>query len=696
MNTSKLSFAIAAVLAAPTVVAQPQDRDEEIEMVVVTASPLQSSALEMTQSASVLSGEELDRALQATIGETVGRLPGVQSAYFGPGVGRPIIRGLDGPRIDILENNISSNDVSNVSADHAVSIEPFLAEQVEVLRGPATLIYGSDTIGGVVNVRTHRIPPKPVDGLQGEVVVSGDTVADERFGGVELDFGSGNWAFHVDGFYRDTDDYEIPGFAELEELHDEDHEEDHEDEGHDEEEIAGILENSAVQTRGGAAGVSYIGDGWTLGLAYSNYQTEYGIPGHAHEHGHKDEEDHGEDHGDDHEEGEEEEEFVSIDLENDRMDADFRMDNPLGGVESLRVLLSGSDYEHVELEGAEIGTRFDTDTLEGRVELVHEPIAGWRGVVGLQFSDREFAAFGEEAFVPPSESDALALFLVEEREIDDWRLEFGARLEDRDVDTSDGRSASHEPFSLSAGAVWHFSPETHLALHASRSERAPAEEELFADGPHIATQTFEIGDATLDEEISTNFEITLRRHEGPLTGSLTVFRNDFSDFIFLSDAGQEEDGLPVRFWTQQDAEFTGLEGELRYAFGESDFGRFFARGFFDTVDAELDDGSNLPRIAPARIGAGLDWESGGWAASFNVVRYDDQHDIAEFEIPTDSYTMIDADLAYRLNGAGGVTWEIFARGRNLADQEARNHTSFLKDRAPLPGRNLVLGFRAYF
>ncbi|MDJ0655200.1 MAG: TonB-dependent receptor [Xanthomonadales bacterium] len=687
MNSNKLSAAIALAICAQSAVAQDSDHDHEsLETVVVTASPLGASALEMTQSSSVLTAEELDRALKGTIGDTVEGLPGVQNASFGPGVGRPVIRGLDGARIDILENNVSSNDVSNVSADHAVSIEPFLAEQIEVLRGPATLLYGSDTIGGVVNVRTHRIPPRVADGLDGEIVLSGDTVADERFAGVELDFGSGNWAFHVDAFRRDSDDYEIPGPAEL---HDED---EHEEEEHEEEEFTGLLENSAVDTRGGAVGASYIGDGWTMGFAWSRFETLYGVPGHAHEEGHEHE---GEEHEEEEHE-EEEEELVSIDLENDRVDFDLQVENPFGGFERLRFLVSDSDYAHVELEGAEIGTQFDTQTTEARAEFVHNPVGGWRGVIGLQAADREFSAIGEEAFVPPSETDSLALFLLEEREFGDWRVEVGARLEDRDVTTADGQSAGHSPFSVSAGAVWHFDPSSHLAFNLSRAERAPAEEELFANGPHIATQTFEIGDATLDEEASTSLEISLRRHAGAFTGALTFFRNDFSDFIYLMDVGSEEDGFPVRQWTQQDAEFYGFEGELSYDIGDTELGHWVVRGFFDTVDAELDDGSNLPRLAPARIGAGLNWDAGNWSASLDVIRYDDQDEVASFEMPTDGYTLVNADLAYTLETAGGASWEFFARGRNLGDEEARNHTSFLKDRVLRPGRNLVLGFRTFF
>ncbi|MEM9303339.1 MAG: TonB-dependent receptor [Pseudomonadota bacterium] len=689
MKFNRLAVAIAVAMVGPAVSAQEAD-NTELETIVVTASPLGSTPLEMTQSVTVLREDELDRALRATIGETVERLPGIQSSYFGPGVGRPIIRSLDGPRVSVLENNISANDVSNLSADHAVVIEPFLANSVEVLRGPSTLLYGSGTIGGVVNVNTNRILMQRLDGMDGEIVVSGDTVADERFGAVELNFGTGNWAFHVDGFYRDTDDYEIPGFAELE---GDDHDEDHDDDHEEEEEIAGILENSAVETRGGAGGFSYFGDGWTFGLSLSNYQTEYGIPGHGHEHG--EEEHEGEDH-DDEEEGEEEEEIVTLDMESDRIDADLRIDNPFAGFESARFLISDVDYEHTEFEGEETGTVFDADTFETRVEFVHEPLGGWRGVIGLQYRDRDFSAIGEEAFVPPSETESLALFLLEEREFGDWRVEFGARIEDQDIDTADGQSASHDPFSVSVGGIWGFTPSTDLALSLALSERAPAEEELFANGPHIATQTFEIGDPNLSEEESTNFEVSLRQHAGPLTGSLTFYYNDFSDFIYLSDLGFEEDGFPAQQWLQQDAEFTGFEGELAWAVTETSVGDWNFRGFFDTVDAELDDGSNVPRTAPGRIGLGVDWSSGGWLASLDFIRYDDQDDVAEFETPTDSYTMINADLTYELATAGDITWQFFARGRNLDDEEARNHTSFLKDRAPLPGRNFVFGFRAFF
>ena len=650
-------------------------QSEQLEEVVVTATPLNRDALEMTQATAVLSGDDLLRSLDNSIGETIERIPGVQSAFFGPGVGRPIIRGLEGARVSVLENNIATNDVSSLSADHAVTVEPFLAEQVEVLKGPATLLYGSNGIGGVVNVRTNRVPSRLTDGVEGAVQLQGDSVSDARFGAASLNYGEGSLGLHADIFYRDREDYDIPGFAE-------------EEPDADEEAVEGILENSFVETSGGSLGLSYLFDGGHAGIAFSRYDNKYGIPGAGHHH--EEEDDHGEEEDDHEHEGEEEEELVSIDIEQEKVDLNTEIASPFAGFDRLRAFASFNDYQHTEFEGNEVGTQFDTDTFEGRLELLHEPVWGWNGVVGVQYYDRDFSAVGEEAFVPPSETERIGLFLLEEQEFGDVLVELGVRIDDVDTDSVTGVSRSFSPFSASAGMVWHLSDSVHLSGSLSSSERAPVEEELFSDGPHIATQTFEVGDADLDEETSTNAEITLRKHAGAWTGSVTLYRNDFDDFIYLADTGMEEDELPVRVWSQQDADFTGLEAELRYAFTDSL--EMYLMG--DTVDAELDDGSNVPRTPPQRFGGGIDWDMERWAVGFDVIRYSSQDDIAAFEDSTDGYTLVGADFAYRFNT--DTRWEIYLRGRNLGDEEARNHTSLLKEGAPLPGRNFIFGIRAQF
>ncbi|MDX1555164.1 MAG: TonB-dependent receptor, partial [Xanthomonadales bacterium] len=320
----------------------------------------------------------------------------------------------------------------------------------------------------------------------------------------------------------------------------------------------------------------------------------------------------------------------------------------------------------------------------------------WRGVVGAQYSDRDFTAVGEEAFVPPSVTESWGLFLVEEAEFDRLRIELGARFEDTDIRMDDGRSVNHSPFSASGGLIWHFDEDSHLSLNIGRAQRAPGAEELFSFGPHIATQGFEIGDPDLDTETAFTYEAGYRNHAGPFTVSLTVYYNDFDDFIYLADTGEEEDELPVRLWSQQDAEFTGGELELRYDIGEHASGHWQLWGFYDTVDAELADGSNVPRIPPHRFGVGLDWDSERWLAAVSWISASSQTEVADNETPTKGYNDVSFDLAYELPMAGTAAWELYLRGRNLLDEEIRIHPSFLKDQAPQVGRNFILGLRVSF
>jgi iron complex outermembrane receptor protein len=645
-----------------------------LEEVRVTAAPLAKDALEMTQSASVLAGEALNRQLGNSLGETLKNMPGVSSASFGGNVGRPVIRGLDASRVGVMENNVASNDVSKVSQDHAVSIEPFLADQIEVLRGPATLLYGSDTIGGVVNVRSNRVPVDPAQKATGRAQIQIDSAASERYGVARMDWGTrdATWGFHADAFRRETSDYDIPGFAETD--------------PEPGEAPPGSLFNSALDNQGGALGASWFGEKWRIGLAASLYDSDYGIPGeaHGHEDDHEEEGDHGE---------EEEAAPVTIALTSRRIDSEAQASNPFAGFSDLKLLLSHSDYEHTEFEGAEIGTVFYNDTLDGRLELTHHAMGAWRGVLGLQYRDRDFSALGEEAFVPPTVTESIGLFILEEAQFDAWRLDVGARIEDTDTRTADGRRASHAPLSFSAGALWHVTEASHFAINLARAQRAPGDQELYADGPHLATQTFELGDASLEEETSRSYELSFRRHAGRLTGTVSVYRNEFDDFIYLADTGHVEDGLPLRQWTQHDARFTGAELELRYDFGAAASGHWQATLFADTVDAELTSGQALPRIPPRRIGLGLEWDQGPWAAGLSWLHAAAQTDIADFETATAGYDDLGLELSYRFGSKPARSWELFARAANLLDEEIRNHGSSLKHQAPHAGRNFTLGAR---
>ena len=665
-----------------------RETDTALEAIVVTASPLGPGSDDLVQPVEILAGEELDRRKGATLGETVARELGVQSSYFGPGVGRPIIRGLEGARVQVLEGGMSSLDASTVSADHAVGIEPFLADQIEILKGPATLLYGSGAVGGAVNVVDGRIPEAlPESAFGGRAELRGNSVNDEATGMARIDGAVGNFAWHADAFHRDTSDYEIPGHAHLDEA------EEHAEGGHEgEEEDFGVLHNSAVRTRGGAIGGSWIGESAFLGVAVSNYLSLYGIPGggHAHEEG---------EHADTEEDEEEEEpghEDVRIDLQQTRVDLRGALYAPWRGIESLRLRVAHNDYAHLEMEGDEVGTRFGNDGHEGRLEAVHEPLAGWRGVVGLQFSTRDFVAIGEEAFVPPTRSEDIGVFLVEERDFGRWKLELGARHDDISVDPEgELAEAGFGASSLSAGALWRATDALHFSVGVDRAERAPTAEELFSNGPHLATAGFEIGDSTLGTETANQLELAAHLHVGPLEAKAAVFDNRYDQFIHLAETGLEEDGLPVRQWTQADARFRGLEAEATLRIADNASGAWDLRLFGDRVRGTLDAGGNLPRIAPARAGLDLTWENGPWRASAGAIRHARQDQVATLETPTRGYTLVDAHLAYHWDTAH-AGWELFLDGNNLTDEEARVHTSFLKEVAPLPGRAIAVGVRAFF
>lgn len=699
-----------AALAAPTADAGADHRHDHdarrpdvrtLDALEVTATPLGGAVDALVRPVEVIAGSELDDRRTGTIGETVDGLPGVQTSTFGAGVGRPVIRGQDGARVQVLSGGTSSLDASTVSADHAVAIEPFLADQVEVLKGPATLLYGSGAIGGAVNVVDGRIPTAPAgDAVTGRAELRHDSGSEGTTAMARFDGDAGALTLHADAFRRDTGDVAIPGFAFSDELRAEAIAD-----GEDPDHFArGHLPNSALTTLGGAFGASVFGERGWIGASASTYRSDYGIPPDAH--AHEDDEDaaagagpapadHAPGHG-------EEEETVRIDLRQDRFETRGGW-RDLGLVEELSWRLTRSRYEHTELEADAVGTVFGNLGTEARLEAVQKELAGWRGVVGVQAGEREFEAIGDEAFVPPSTTRDLGLFALQEREWDVWRVELGARHERVDVDpeaaAGGGTAAPAVDFaatSFSASARWQVADGVDLSLSLDRAQRAPTAEELFSDGAHVATQSFEHGDPTLDVETANGVEFGVHVVRGRVDARASVYRTRFADFIHLADTGIEIDHLPLRQWTQADATFTGWEAEaIVTLLDDEPHGLWSLRVFADSVNAFLDAGGRLPRIAPARAGAELDWERGPWRAHLAATRVADQDDVAIDESPTDGYTRVDAGVAWRHDG-DDVSTELFLDARNLTDEEMRSHTSFLKDVAPLPGRGVAFGVRLAF
>lgn len=698
-----------------------------VETVVVYASALHKNSLEMISPVSVLSGDELKNKSKPTLGETLKGLPGVNASYFGPVSSSPIIRGLDGPRVKITQNGLDASDASRIGPDHATSSDSLAAEQIEVLRGPSTLLYGSGAIGGVVNVVDNRIPTSNIDDLTGAAEYSHDTVSNSNTVAAKLEAGNEGFNFHFDGTKRSGDDYETPTFTIAD------------DDGDVETENS--VENTFIDSETFNFGTSYVGDNLTLGLSYGSIDTDYGIPGHEHSHEHEHEDETEEEH-DEHED-EEAEESVYAKLEQDRWQGliSYAVDN--SWIENINLRVGYTDYSHSEIEDGEVGTTFENETTEARLNVEHK-IAQWHGMIGYHYSESDYDAIGEEAFTPASVTTTHALYLLEEREFGDVTIELGARIEDYEI-TSTITEAEHEHshdeeeeedhdegkkesiaysksftnVSASAGAIWQYTPGQSVALSLSHSERAPLSAELLSNGLHIATGTYELGlgyhiedneahfePEDIKQEKSTNLDLSFRRFSGDFGYTVNFFYNDIKNFYYQENTGlvyDEEDGLEsaigahddavaVYQFASKDAELYGIEFDVHYQIDPSAMIKVFG----DSTRAKLkDDEGNLPRIPANKLGSELQYNLGDLQLTLTGTHYFEQDDISAFETKTDGYTIVDAQANYQLS-LGAIDTQLYLNVDNITDELGFVHSSFIKDKAPLPGRNFRFGIRGYF
>jgi len=670
-----------------------------LEPVVVQASPFRRDPDALVQPVQVLQGAELDRKRRATLGEVLEGELGIATTDFGPGVGRPIIRGLGGTRVQILSDGLPAMDASSVSDDHAVGVDPAHAEQVEIIKGPASLIFGSGASAGIINVIDGRLAETVTPGLAAEGELSYGDNGQDRSGRGTVGYGAGSQQFHADFAARDTSRFNIPGNAAI-----------------DGQGQQGSVPNSQFRSQSGALGYSRVGAGGLVAASLSQLSSTYGLPA---------------------------EETAFIDLKQTRFDAKAVALQPLPDVVSLRARFGLNVYTHTEFEGpGEPGTKFYNQEQELRLEAVHRQFGAFHGVVGLQVNHRLFDARGDEALTPRTESRQIGLFIVEQRPFQ-WlvpgQIELGARLESTahqpvktKLDPRYGGAAPSDrdalPVSVSMGTLFNLDAATHLRLGLTRSERAPTPEELYAYGPHGATGVFERGNQSLSKEKATNVEVNIDRHAGRWTWLGNVYYEQIKDFVYLveapadgrnadgSDSGQtvaegqavstvDAEGNFVRAdsgadesfvladYRQVDARFYGAEAETRYKLLTGPV-KLTGRVFGDLVRAAIEHGGDLPRITPPRYGLGLDGAKGPLSGSLTLTQVTAQRHFA-LDGPTASYTLLSADLAYRLpTGEGDTT--LFLRGRNLLDEEARRATSFLKNINPLPGRSLYVGFNVRF
>ena len=706
-STTVLSCAVSAIALITTAHAQEAPLAASagatvLDPIVVISDPLGRSQTDLTAGVVVLGGEELHKRRETTLGETLSGIPGINSDTFGGGASRPVIRGQTAPRVKVLSDGAGLFDASEVSPDHAIPVEPMLLDGVEVLSGPSALIYGGGAIGGAVNLLDSKIPTRmPQNGIEGALDLRGGWGDRELSGAGGVTVGAGNFAFRFEGAHRDVDDYRVPYYVVPSHGGDDHHGHDHDDDhDHDHEEAAGFtrLPGSFNRSSTVSVGGSWIGADGYLGLAYTERRARYGLPGHSHDyegchpHGsslHCGGHDHGgddHDHDHDHAGGH----VPEVDMLSRRLDLRGEWNDPVEGIERVRLRGGYTNYRHDEIDDGEPATTFRNKGYDMRTELQHAPIFGLRGVVGVQFADNDFVAEGDEGFIPQSNTRNGALFLMEEYRLGDWRFEGALRQEWQRTQAQGRPDTSHNPFSVSAAAHWDFMPGYTASLSVARSQRAPHVQELYANGIHFATNTWELGTATLKEETANSIELGLRKTEGATTFSASVYHYDYDGYIYAQTLDQEEDFRLIRYM-QRDATFTGVEGSVRHEFTPYLAGTVFG----DYVVARFDSGEALPRIPAARLGVRADVSYERWSGSLEYYRVFEQDRIADFETATPGYDMVNASIAYDFD-AGPFKNQLYLRGTNLLNETALNHTSFIKSQAPLRGRHIAFGLRTQF
>ncbi|MGZ8191155.1 MAG: TonB-dependent receptor [Methylococcaceae bacterium] len=668
---SAIFFFLSTAVITPAAYAA-EEIVQELEDVVVTA-PLQEKASESAVPVTVLSDEELRLKVGHSIGETLKNELGITSQSFGPGVGTPVIRGQNGPRVRVLSNGIGSNDASAISPDHATSVEALLAERIEVLRGPATLLYGSGAIGGVVNVIDNRIPGKLPDRLLGGALEQRfDSVSDETSTVMKIEGGKGNLAYHLDGFYRDRSNLDIGGLAidvnaaqaidpALDVTQN----------------TQGYINNTSAHAISGSAGVSLVGDPGFAGIAYNRLENNYGIAP----------------------DGSADGETVRIDLKQSKYDFKSELIKPFRFAEALRMRLGYTDYQHTEIADGEAGAFYTNKTYESRLELTHNPLGIFHGMVGFQAIAGDFAAIDKstsEVIVPQSITNSYGVFAVESFNIGAFASQLGVRVEDTTIDPQGLSSLSYTPVSASASSLWKMNDSNSLNLAITRSQRAPQVQELLTNGFHDATRSFEVGNVNLHEETSYNLDLGYKFKSDWVTAQLDLFHNWAVDYIYQQRNGEFINGAPVVETHQADATFMGYESKLIFPLMENHLGLVDLTLFSDFTRGQFVSGGDVPRMPPLRFGFQLDYLKGDWNTNLRLTRGEAQDHAGDNDTTTGGYVLLNLSTQYQIMDFHDADVMVFAKANNLLDENIRNSTSYQRNFAPEPGRGAEIGIRVSY
>jgi iron complex outermembrane recepter protein len=704
--------------AASSPTPSPSPGVAEAERVVVSGGAIERSETDKAQSVTILTEDNLKLETAPTLGDTLATQPGVGGSDFTAGASRPVIRGQADNRVRVLNNGTEVFDVSNISPDHAPSVSTLLSQSIEVVRGPATILYGSGAIGGVVNVTDNLIPvEQPAERLSGEVDGRFNSNDLERAGAIALTLSPfQHFVIHAEGSLLRTDDRHVPGFALDERIRSELTPEQRHNDGFGGNPF-GFVPNTFIKTKDFGIGASYVWDKGYIGASYSRFLSEYGVP--------------------DNPEVDEPgvpPEPVHLDVRKDQYNVRSSIVDPLPWFSVANLKFVYTDYKHDEIDGETVGATFKTKGVDSRIELLHQPIGIFQGSIGSQVFYKQLSVLGDEAFLQPNDTLAVAGFIFEEVQLTPVRLQLGVRVEydSLSIDSSNPELTSLTspsqkdqeflPVSGAAGAIYDFAEGWQLTLNLAYSQRAPTAEELFARGPHDATFQFIIGDPNLDVEINRTVDLSLRKTAGHVTGFISAFYTSYEGFIDFAPTGEIEDNLQVFIYTPKNATFYG--GEARSDFHllplsitkisepsdsksvkniitkgeettEKNPNDLYLRLQADYVHAEDSTGEPLPRITPFRYGVSLNYESEHWTASIGGWRVNAQNRVAQFETTTPGYTFLNASIGYKFQWGRTYNY-LYVVGTNLLNEEARDNLSFLKEVLPLPGRGAVVGLRTTF
>ncbi len=663
---------------------------------IIVTGILPTRRQDMLSSVAVVEGKDLTQAIRPSIGETLEHQPGVSATSFGPSASRPVLRGLQGERVKMLTNSLSTVDVSNTSVDHAVVVNPLLAERIEVLRGPQSLLYGSSAIGGVVNVIDKRIPTAiPDEPVHVDAIGTYGSAADERSGAASVDVPlSGGWVAHADGSYLKSDDVRIGGHALTPALRDQalassllpadDSEEAIDFAGNAA--VKGKLPNSAAKTWTAGGGIAYIGDTGNIGISYDHYDSLYGVPiRFATQPG-------------------DEQEAPRLSMKQDSVNLRAEVNGDGNVLDKVSLRLGYADYTHAELEeDGSVGTAFFSKGMEARLELAQAKHGAWRGATGVQLFNRDFNVIGEEAFLPKNSTTQVGVFTLQQLDYGALKFELGGRYEHtsltanplEDQEQFFAGKRSFDAFSGSVGASYGLTDSWRIGLNLSHTERAPAAEELFANGPHAGTQAYEVGNPDFNLEKANSVEAILRGSGDNYSFEASAYHTWFSNFIYEDLTGEEEDGLPVYAFNQADARYYGFEVQGSLTLAKLGDGKIVADGLADYVHANVKSVGPAPRIPPLRLLGGLAYQATKFDLRGEVERVSKQDRVAEFETTTPGYTMVNAELNVRPWGKERpLSFALSAN--NIFDVVARRASSFLKDYAPLTGRDIRVTARVSF